>query len=656
MITVPQDIPSGSVLGINYGGLHDSAIALVAPNGTPLFCMSLERLSRSKQDGRPPYALLEHMPWQKIAKVAMSNGLLVDPHHQTTSPLLTHAYAKPRAYGRFSHPAAYHDFITKVPCEVVEVCHHMAHTASAFWGSGFDEALCLTYDGGVYSNPWFGGLYHANRRDGVTPRDMFNRFYYPEIASLYSFITALLGFTPNRHEGKLTGLAAYGIPTDACRAMITQWFADGAGMNGQTTRWLFAHDAQTAPVAYVDDDAMQPYRAMAQKFSREEIATTLQEFCEHHMLALLTKARAMGWTNKKICLSGGVFANVRINQRIAESGIEDIFIVPPMTDDGTALGAAWHVLAADKNFASRPLTSVYLGASYAHDEKVLTENKINFEKVPDPAKKIAEILADGKIIAVFQGAMEFGPRALGNRSILSQATEPDINKTLNARLNRTEFMPFAPVTREEDAAACYKNLDVIRRTASFMTVTADCTETMKQLCPAVVHVDGTARPQILRRDNNPLIHDILTHYKALTGCPALVNTSFNIHEEPIVCSPYDALKGFFESGLDYLFIGSNTLIALENNSKAAIQFLEDKRAAEIKKAETLRTVTRKRTLDMENRERILHQRITEQETEIAALKVQVQEYQLSRGYRLVRIGADWVRRMNPFPDTKSGNT
>jgi len=161
-----------------------------------------------------------------------------------------------------------------------------------------------------------------------------------------------------------------------------------------------------------------------------------------------------------------------------------------------------------------------------------------------------ELLAKGAVVAVFQGAAEFGPRALGNRSILAQASDAEINKSLNERLSRTEFMPFAPMTRIEDAEMCYRDIGRVRSSAAFMTVTVNCTDSMQRESPAVVHVDGTARPQLVTRESNPLIHSVLGYYKAITGKLAIVNTSFNIHEEPIVSSPEDALRGFFESGLD----------------------------------------------------------------------------------------------------------
>jgi carbamoyltransferase len=151
--------------------------------------------------------------------------------------------------------------------------------------------------------------------------------------------------------------------------------------------------------------------------------------------------------------------------------------------------------------------------------------------------------------------MEYGPRALGNRSILYRATEPEVNQWLNQRLGRTEFMPFAPATLFEERHRCYDNVDGAEHTAQFMTITFDCTEFMKRTCPAAVHVDGTARPQLIREDVNPSFYRILQQYYRLSGIPAVINTSFNMHEEPIVNSPRDAIRAFLQGELDYLAMG-----------------------------------------------------------------------------------------------------
>ncbi len=572
-----SSIPSGSVLGLNYSGMHDSAIAIVSPTGAPIFAMSLERLSRAKQDGRPPYALLEGIPWERISKVAVSTEAAFHHPEQVESRLLETRLPLPRSSG-LEHRAEFHAFLDWVPCEKEFVCHQLAHASSAFWGSGFDDALCLTYDGGMCNSPWFGGLFQADRRQGIRSLDQFSALHYAKVTSLYTFVTALLGFTPNKHEGKVTGLAAFGRPTQACRALLRKWFEEEFLSIESVMEWVFAYDSEHIPILFTNEAKIRPFRDAASSFSREELAAAVQEFAERHVLELLSRAKDSGWYNDNICLAGGLFANVKINQRIAEAGFRRLFVAPPMTDDGTALGAAWHVLSRQPGFHPESLQSVHLGPSYSGDtvRHLLEAQGIKFEIPHDPARKVAELLAAGKVVAIFQGKMEFGPRALGNRSILAQATAHDINRSLNARLNRTEFMPFAPVSRSEDAEVCYLNIERVRHAAEFMTVTVNCSDMMRMACPAVVHVDGTARPQLVSALSNPFVYAVLTHYKDLTGHPALVNTSFNIHEEPIVCSPDDALKGFFESGLDYLLLGEGKLVSYADNKEVALRYLQDR--------------------------------------------------------------------------------
>lgn len=572
-----KNIPDGSVLGINYSGMHDSAIAVVSPEGVPLFAAAYERFSRVKQDGRPFLPLLEGMPWEKIAKIAVSTPRSFTHPGPDSSKLLQVQLPSIRHQG-LTHGEQFYAFLDQLPGPKEFVEHQVAHASSAFWGSGFERALCLTYDGGMCNSPWFGGLYDCSLAQGIVPLDQFSALRYAKVTSLYSFVTALLGFTPNKHEGKITGLAAFGKPTEASRALMCKWFEEEFLAIESVMEWMFAYDIHTPAVLLSNEARLDTFRAAAAGFSREDLAAAVQEFAERHVVELIVRAREQGWVSDNICLAGGLFANVKINQRVVEQGFKSLFVAPPMTDDGTALGAAWHVLSASEHFAPRRLDSMYLGPSYPGDEiqRLLESEGIRFSRPEVPAQAIAAKLASGDVVAVFQGGMEFGPRALGNRSILAQASRNDINQNLNQRLNRTEFMPFAPMTRVEDAQRCYQRIDQVLHAAEFMTVTVDCMPEMQQKCPAVVHIDGTARPQLVSAQSNPLIHAVITRYLELTGRPSIVNTSFNIHEEPIVCSPMDALKGFFESGLDHLYLNGGFLVDFSENRDVALRYLQRK--------------------------------------------------------------------------------
>jgi len=186
---------------------------------------------------------------------------------------------------------------------------------------------------------------------------------------------------------------------------------------------------------------------------------------------------------------------------------------------------------------------------------VLDEQGLEYTRPEQMAPLVARHIHDGKVVARFDGRMEYGPRALGNRSILYHGRETEVNHWLNKRLGRTEFMPFAPVTLWEKRGDCYRGLAGAEHTAQFMTITFDCTEAMHKGCPAAVHVDGTARPQLIKRETNPGYYDILVEYEKLSGLPSIINTSFNMHEEPIVCTPQDGVRAFLDGKLDGLAIG-----------------------------------------------------------------------------------------------------
>lgn len=576
--SLEEIVSPGSILGLNYSGMHDSAMAIVGPDSSILYASALERHSRIKQDGRPPTSLLAEVPWDNINTIAIPTDYRLELPIVKESRLLNVRLPKPRAHG-LEHSPAFYDWLAILPKPVEFVCHQMAHAASAFWPSGFDNALCLTYDGGMSNSPWFGGLYMATREAGIKVLDQFNALEYAKITTLYTFVTALLGFSPNKHEGKITGLAARGRPTEACKLLLKHWFVEDYFGIESTLEWLFSYECVNNPLLFVNDARMELYRTEACKFSQEEMAASLQEFAENHVIDILKEAFKLGWGSSNICLAGGLFANVRINQKIAELGFNKIFVSPAMTDDGAALGAAWHVLSSRDSFVAPPkLESVYLGPQYRVSDIIqrLDEENIHYELLSTPAKSIADILSSGSIVGIFQNRMEFGPRALGNRSILAQATIESINESLNEKLNRTEFMPFAPVVRMEDAADCFFDSDRFVQCMEFMTVTVNCRPAFQKLCPAVVHLDLTARPQVVTSQSNSLMHSILTNYKERTGLPALVNTSFNIHEEPIVCSPLDAIQGFFEAGLDYLYLGDGVLVSIEKNPSARLRYLQKK--------------------------------------------------------------------------------
>ena len=206
------------------------------------------------------------------------------------------------------------------------------------------------------------------------------------------------------------------------------------------------------------------------------------------------------------------------------------------------------------------LPTAYLGPEYSDDEirRTFESENIRFRTLSESerSREVAGLLADNKIVGWYQGRMEYGPRALGNRTILAAATDPAINDVLNARLHRTEFMPFAPVTIDDYASQCVEGWSADQTSSQFMTICYRATPFLRERCPAVVHVDGTVRPQVVFRENNPAYYDVIKAYIEKTGNPALINTSFNHHEEPIINTPSDAVRSFRKGNVDVLMAGS----------------------------------------------------------------------------------------------------
>jgi carbamoyltransferase len=358
------------------------------------------------------------------------------------------------------------------------------------------------------------------------------------LGTFYENVTSALGFRPDRHAGKIVGLAAYGDPEvlgDVLQGLI-EW-------QGHRPRWRRSSDVYLS-------------RRLAAEFAKIDVAAAYQTVLEEIVVRYVSHyVRETGL--KHVALAGGVAANVKLNQRVHEiAGVEGVYIHPNMGDGGCGTGAAM-IMAQEHGDTIEPMASVYLGPEYSPRElqAALTQAGFAITLHDDIEIKIARLLADNRVVARFDGRMEYGPRALGNRSILYPATDPEVNQWLNHRLHRTEFMPFAPVTLAEDARHCYEHLNGAELAARFMTITFDCTPWMREHSPAAVHVDGTARPQLVTEETNASLYRILHEYKQLTGLPSVINTSFNMHEEPIVCSPRDAVRSFLAGGIDYLAMG-----------------------------------------------------------------------------------------------------
>jgi carbamoyltransferase len=418
--------------------------------------------------------------------------------------------------------------------------HHEAHAASAYFYSGWHKCYVLTIDG--WGDDASSKLYKANngKLTQISSTSSIDSLGY-----FYGSITNLLGYKPHRHEGKILGLAAFGDHKKAYSYISKMISYDKLNkcFKGNFEKGLYLSKFDNPNIKFLN-----------KKFSPEDIAAATQKRIEEVIIEFIKDNIK---DNTKIALAGGVFSNVKINQKISElKNIKGIFIYPNMGDGGLAVGCAILSYNKSKKFLPRGAESMYLGPKFSNSRvlKVIKKNKLKFLKIVNPHKFIAKKLHMGYVVACFQGRMEFGPRSLGNRSILVNACDKTVNDWLNKKLERTEFMPFAPITLKKYADKMYKDLGNKKIATKFMTVTTRCTKEAKKKSPAAVHIDNTARPQIITKEDNKKIFDVLNEYFKISKIPNLINTSFNVHEEPIVCTPDDAVRAFKTSKLDFLYI------------------------------------------------------------------------------------------------------
>lgn len=433
--------------------------------------------------------------------------------------------------------------------KLVFVDHHLAHCSAAYFTSGFDRCLVVSLDG--YGSGQAGSFYLA---EGGKLRLLSPIPYPHSLGTFYRRVTQALGFKPNRHEGKIVGLAAFGDPNRLYAEVMD--------------RFDFEHSDY-----FRYKSSQDPYfeKKLVANNSREDVAAAYQRVLEDVACRYIQRWVERTGTTRIAC-AGGVFANVKMNQRVMEiPGVEQVYVFPAMGDGGVGVGAAYALYADLRTLEPERLPNVYLGPSYddAQIEGALKASGLQYERPNDIESKIVDHLVGDRVVARFSGGMEFGPRALGNRSILYPAKDPDVNRWLNDRLHRTEFMPFAPISLAERADELYENVDKMRYSAEFMTITTNCTPKMRQQSPAAVHVDGTARPQLVSKEINPSAHRVLTEYERRTGIATLINTSYNMHEEPIVCSPDDAIRAFKDGGLEVLAVG-NFLVFRPGESAPAV--------------------------------------------------------------------------------------
>lgn len=430
--------------------------------------------------------------------------------------------------------------------------HHESHAASAFFASGFPESAVLTVDGVGES-----ATTAIFRGEGTALMPLEEIHFPHSLGLLYSAVTHYLGFRVNSAEYKVMGLAPYGEPTyleqmhrlirlrsDGSYVLAMEFFEyeHGDAMTGKAMERLLGQ-----PRRRPEDPLTQFHK---------DIARSLQAVTEEAMLGLARRARERTGS-RNLCLAGGVALNCVANAAIARAGIFDaIFIQPAAGDAGGALGAAlaaWH-----KEFGGARvprMEHVFLGTEYSDDAcaAFLRERGIPHERLGDAlAERVSALLEGESVVGWFQGRMEFGPRSLGARSILADARNKENWRKVNLKIKfRESFRPFAPTVLAERAGEWFAD----GRESPYMLLTADVLPEKRAAIPAVTHVDGSARLQTVRADQHPRYHALLSAFERRTGCPVVVNTSFNVRGEPIVESPEQALQCFLHTDMDYLALG-----------------------------------------------------------------------------------------------------
>ena len=482
-------------------------------------------------------------------------------------------------------PIEMKDFMDEynIPYEKIIVTnHHTSHCAGGYYTSGFKEdTFVFSYDAGGLT----GDIGHDNTygktfigKDGNMKE--INRFPMAQSSALpcaYGYLTAWLGWTPNKDEGKLTGLAGHGEFNETLYNAFkklttydrkTMRFVNKEGFFGATTsgegiRILMEEMHNTGDSLTHHYQTQEEFRPdisdeLKQKH-RNDLAYNYQLYMEDQIIEYCNHLHELYPDIKKMVVSGGLFGNVKLNQRINElEWLDEIYVYPAMNDAGLALGGALKVAFDKGERGVERFENVFLGYEYSQEETDEfffngDNNFSNMIRYDLDEDYVAKSLDDGKIIGFFNGRFEFGPRALGARSILVRPTDAETHANLNRRLGRTEIMPFAPIVLDTEANKVFHTNNKSHYTAEFMTI---CYNTRKEWIariPAVVHeVDSTARPQIVKKDNP--FHSVLTKYYGLSDIPVLLNTSFNIHGEPIIESPEQALVHLNNGVVDLLVI------------------------------------------------------------------------------------------------------
>ena len=566
------------VLGIS-AYYHDSAAALLR-DSVLVAAAQEERFTRKKNDERfPTHATAFCLKFGGIAEADLDAVVFYDKPIIKFARLLE-SYLAVAPHGVITFPRVLPSWLAeklnlrktirgelpglRKDCRILFTEHHQSHAASAFYPSPFKEAAILTVDGvGEWATTTIG-------RGSGTETEILKELRFPHsLGLLYSAFTAYCGFRINSGEYKLMGLAPYGQPKYA--AAIYDNLID---LKPDGSFWLnMDYFAFLRSLVMTNDKfhalfggpPRKPESAIDSR--HKDVAASIQAVTNEIMLRLARHARELTGM-KNLCMAGGVALNCVANGLILREKIfDDLWIQPAAGDAGGALGAA---LAVTK--ARCDMQAALLGPEFseAEIESALHSHSAVYERFDEAEllRRTAELIAAEKVVGWVQGRMEFGPRALGSRSILGDPRSPKMQSQMNLKIKfRESFRPFAPVVRAERLSD-YFELD---RESPYMLLVAPV---RKSGLPAVTHVDNSARVQTLKREENPRFYSLLEAFEKLTGCPVMINTSFNVRGEPIVCTPDDAYRCLVNTEMDYLVIGNFILDRLKQPHKKVTRTFE----------------------------------------------------------------------------------
>jgi carbamoyltransferase len=516
------------ILALN-SGRHDASCAYFE-DGEMIYSIEEERMNRIKS-GNNEYFI---PPKLSLEKILEKTGLFIDDMDYVVS-------AMPKDY-------LVREFKVN-PKKVTSYNHHYCHAVGSYFTSNYkynENVLLYTHDGaGDFE---YSRLYTATKcRVQLINRSIVH--HHASAALLYGVATESFGWKINKDEGKTVGLAGNGKHDDYLYSLFEQLFHYGGDLN-----FYPVNNAGKFELLYEKLYKDGWYETMEKKAI---VAYNLQEVIENEVLKLFDDIHKRFPIHKKIALSGGLFANVKLNQKINElPWVEEIYVVPPMGDNGLALGAGYAKMIETGEARMQRFKNMFFGVEYSQDEIDKAFEKYEFKRYPLIINEIAEELNDGKIVGWFKGRFEHGPRALGARSILVRPTDRETHEYLNNRLQCHEIMPFAPIVLAEKADEIFY-CDKSKYTAEFMTLCYTTRDEWVNKIPAVIHhVDKSSRPQIVYQENNPFFYRILKEYYKVSEIPVLLNTSFNGHGEPIINTP--------ENAFDHLEKGTIDLLVIEN--------------------------------------------------------------------------------------------